>query len=186
MGTESHRVGIIPIGEIPSIAPKVIAAHISGYLNLQAVVVPPRQRPAYAFDQNRLQYNVGTIIQQMESSPVKGVKKMVGVLSVDLFVPIFTHVFGEARQGGRVALVSMYRLGKNPEDLEQPSSGLLERTAKVALHELCHLYNLTHCENRACLMHFSGNLEDLDLTPLVFCRYCMRRFRDVVRRTSAL
>ena len=146
--------------------------------------LPPLHRPAYAFDKNRLQYNVGSILQRLESSPVKEVDKMVGVLNVDLFVPIFTHVFGEARQGGRVALVSLYRLGKDSDDLKRPSAGLLERTAKVALHELCHLYNLTHCENQACLMHFSGSLEDLDKTPLVFCRYCLSFFKSVIGRQT--
>ncbi len=180
MSPAPHRIGVIPIGEIPAIAPKVIAAHISGYLNLQAVVLPPLGHPSYAFDKERYQYNVGTILKQLEANPIKKVEKIVGVLSVDLFVPVFTHVFGEARQGGSVALVSLFRLGKDPVEPDQPSAGMLERAAKVALHELCHLYNLTHCENHECLMHFSGSLEDLDKTPIAFCRYCWSYFRDAL------
>jgi archaemetzincin len=179
-----HRIAIIPMGEAPVIAAKVIAAHISGYLNLQAVVMPPSDLPLQALDKGRLQYNAGRLIQQLESRPMRPLEKIVAVFSVDLFLPVFTHVFGEARQGGRVALVSLFRLGKDSDELWRPSSDTLERTAKVALHELCHLYHLTHCENHACLMHFSGSLEALDKTPLAFCRYCRSFFREAVSRQS--
>jgi archaemetzincin len=182
MPANRRPVGIIPIGEIPAIAPKVIAAHMSGYLNLPAEMLPPLQTPTYALDRSRLQYDVGAIIRKLETQPFVKVDKMLGVLSVDLCLPVFTHVFGEARQGGKVALVSLYRLGKDAADLRRPSADLLERAAKVALHEVCHLFNLTHCQHHACLMHFSGSLEDLDRTPLSFCRYCQSRFQAMLRR----
>jgi archaemetzincin len=94
------------------------------------------------------------------------------LLEVDLFIPILTHIFGESRQGGRIALVSLYRLRCQP-DGSQPSSGLIyERVAKIALHELGHLFNLCHCEDPFCLMHFSGGLQDMDLIPFQRGRYC--------------
>jgi archaemetzincin len=43
---------------------------------------------------------------------------------------------------------------------------------------LGHLFNLFHCEDNKCLMHFSGDLEDLDRTPLYFCRYCSAYYKD--------
>jgi archaemetzincin len=94
---------------------------------------------------------------------------------------VFTHVYGEARQGGSVALVSLFRLGEDPVESIPPSAVMLERAAKVALHELCHLYNLTHFERHDCLMHFSGSLEDLDHISFRLCRYCMSYFRNAVR-----
>ena len=182
MRKDRHRIGVIPIGDIPGIAPKVIAAHISGYLDLQAILLEPMKTPTYALDKSRLQYNVGTILQRLESRLFTSVDKVIGILDVDLFVPVFTHVFGEARQRGRVALVSLFRLREeNPIDTTTDSAVALERAAKVALHELCHLYDLTHCENRQCLMYFSGNLADLDQLPLNFCRYCSRYIRDATK-----
>ena len=88
-----------------------------------------------------------------------------GVLIISNLFSKSTHVFGEARQGGNVAVVSLFRLGQEPLQSNDVSSIVLERAAKVALHELCHLYDLTHCESRQCLMHFSGNLNDLDAIP---------------------
>jgi archaemetzincin len=69
------------------------------------------------------------------------------------------------------------------KDGSSPPPGILERTAKVALHELGHLFNLEHCHDTRCLMHFSGNLTELDETPLYYCRYCATYFRDALRRS---
>ena len=176
--TRPGLVGIVPIGDIPRLVPKVIAAHISGYLDLEARILAPMQSPTYALDEQRLQFNAGTILHKLESMPFEGVDKIVGVLNIDLFVPVFTHVFGEARQRGRAALVSLFRLANGRSEMARPSPALLERTAKVALHELGHLYGLADCENEPCLMHFSDNLEDLDRLTFGLCRYCARYFRD--------
>jgi archaemetzincin len=116
----------------------------------------------------------------MESEPFQDYAKIIGVLDVDIFVPILNHVFGEARQGGRCALVSVYRLKRNSDGSTPPLSLILERGAKVAMHELGHLFDLHHCMDRKCLMHFSGGLEDLDEAPLYFCRYCSVFLRDAL------
>ena len=182
MSSKSNLIGVVSMGEVPDIVPKSIAAHISGYLDLSATILTPLDHPTYAFDKNRLQYNVAAILKELEPMPFKGVDKVVCVLSVDLFVPLFTHVYGEARQGGKLALVSLFRLKDSQGESTPPSAIVLERAAKVALHELCHLYNLHHCDDTQCLMHFSGVLEDLDKAPLYFCRYCSSFFRDALVR----
>ncbi len=180
MRKDRQRIGVIPIGDIPDIVPKVIAAHISGYLELQTTLLESMKNPSYALDRQRLQYDVGPILQHLESRLFTSVDKVVGILDVDLFVPVFTHVFGEARQGGRVALISIFRLRENPMDTINDSAIALERAAKVALHELCHLYDLTHCESSQCLMYFSGSLSDLDQSSFNLCRYCKQFFEDAV------
>ena len=173
---------MVPIGEVPQVTSKSIAAHIIGYLDLDVDILPALEHPEYAQDQKRLQYNAGVILKAMESEPFQDHAKVIGVLDVDLFVPILTHVFGEAKQGGRCALVSLYRLKKNADGSTAPLSLQLERAAKVALHELGHLFDLHHCMDERCLMHFSGGLEDLDMTPLYFCRYCSVFLRDALQK----
>ena len=125
------RIGVIPIGEIPEIISKSVAAHFLGYLNLDVDILPPLEHPTYALDHQRLQYNAGMILKCLESGPFHDYTKVIGLLDVDLFIPIFTHVFGEARQGGKFALVSLYRLKNNPNGTDPLESILLERTAKV-------------------------------------------------------
>lgn len=180
MDSKTKPVGIIPFGEIPEIVSKVIAGHMIAYLNLSAEMIPPAKNPAFAFDDKRLQYDAGSILMNLESSGLNRYEKVIGIVDVDLFVPIFSYVFGEAKQGGKYALVSLFRLKKNPDGSAPASSIFYERAAKVALHELGHLYNLFHCEDKRCLMHFSGGIQELDKTPLYFCRYCTAFFKDAL------
>jgi archaemetzincin len=175
-------MGVVPIGDVPQISSKTIAANIIGYLNIDADILPRLENPNYAHDERRLQYDAGAILKSLESKAYHDYSKVIGVLDVDIFVPILTHVFGEAKQGGKYALVSLYRLKRDMDGSTSPTPLLLERTAKVALHESGHLFNLLHCMDEKCLMHFSGGLQDLDRTPLYFCRYCSAYFRDALRR----
>ena len=176
------RVGVVALGKIPEIIPKSMAAHISGYLNLHTNVLPALEHPAYAFDKERLQYNAGIILKSLEQERFSDYEKIIAVVAVDLFVPIFTHVFGEARQGGKCGLVSVYRLNDPQDDSAPPPPLLLERAAKVTLHETGHLLNLVHCTDSKCLMHFSGKLADLDRMPFYFCRYCLAYLRDFTQK----
>ena len=178
MNAKEATIGIVPAGKVPAIITKVIAAHISGYLRLNAEITSPLELPDYAFARERRQYDAGVILKAFESMRFDRFQKVVGVLDVDIFVPIFTYVFGEARQNGKYALVSSYRLKKNPEEEGKPPSNFYERVAKVALHELGHLFNIFHCEDKNCLMHFSGDLNDLDQSSLVFCDFCTTCFKD--------
>ena len=178
MNVQKNPIGVIPIGRVPEIVPDSIAAHLLGYLELEAEILPGLEHPAYAFDRKRQQYNAAVIISSLESGPFHGHSKIIGVLDIDLFIPIFTHTFGEAVQGGRFALASLYRLKHNRDGSEAAPSVMLERLAKVALHEAGHLFNLFHCSDERCLMHFSGNIQDLDMSPFCFCRYCSARFKD--------
>ena len=163
-------IGIVPLGDMADLEPNIIAAHVAGYLNLEALVLPPLALPSGTLDRQRLQYNAGKMITALENGPYNDYLKLVGVVSVDIFLPIFTHVFGEAQLGGKWALVSLSQL--RPPPAIQSSTSLYERVAKIALHEIGHLFNLQHCENTGCLMHFSGGLEDLDRLPIYYCRYC--------------
>lgn len=186
MRSQKKPVGVVPLGEVPEIALKVIAAHISGYYKLSVQILPPLGHPDYAFHERRFQYDAGIILKAFESIQFEDYEKVIGVLNLDLFVPIFTYVFGEAKQGGKFALVSLFRLDKNPDGHPSPSSLIFERAAKVALHELGHLFNLFHCRGKNCLMHFSGGIQDLDETPMYLCRYCSTYLKDRLVRLNLL
>ena len=178
MSTDKRLIGVVPFGKVPEIALKVIAAHISTLVNFPTQILPPLEYPEYAFDTRRYQYDAGIIIEALESMSFKSHEKVVGVLDIDLFIPIFTHVFGEAKRGGKFALVSLFRLGKNSDGSLSTAALLHERAVKVALHELGHLFDLFHCEHKRCLMHFSGSIEELDEQPLYLCNYCSVYLQD--------
>lgn len=169
------QIGLVPLGEVPALVLKVIAANIAAYYKWPATVLPMVPVPRSAFDDNRLRYDAGIIINTLDTWDFSDYSKIVGVMSQDLFIPIFNHVYGQAVQGGDLALVSLFRLNRNADGSLPPLSLFYERAAKVALHELGHLFNLFHCDESKCVMHFSGAIDDLDTIPFYLCRDCERR-----------
>lgn len=183
MPSRNTTIGICAVGQGVELFVKVVAAHLSGYLNLDPKILSDLPHPAHAFSEKRLQYDAGAILRDLENTNFTDCRKVIAVLNIDLFIPIFTHVYGEARQNGKIALVSTYRLSQKKDGAAALPARTFERTAKVALHELGHLFNLEHCRDSKCLMHFSGNLTELDETPLFYCRYCATFFRDALHRS---
>jgi len=181
MISKKKSVGVVPLGNIPEIALQVIADHIASCFKLTTQILPPMEPPDDAFDERRLQYNAGIIIEAFESMHFGNHDMLIGVIDKDLFIPIFTHVFGEARQGGTCGLVSLFRLTKNSDGSTPPKSLIHERAVKVALHELGHLLDLLHCEHKRCLMHFSGGVDEVDEMSLDLCEYCSIYFQDKIR-----
>ena len=173
-------IGIVPLGDVDGLGPKIIAAHVAGYLNLEALVLPAIALPGQALDRRRLQYDAGQILKALAALPYDRYLKLVAVVDVDIFLPIFTHVFGEAQQGGRWALVSFFHLQQPGGPADDPAAMHYERAAKIALHEIGHLFNLEHCDDPHCLMHFSGALEDLDSLPFYYCRYCRAAYKEAL------
>ncbi len=165
-------VGIQPFGDVPELVLKIIAANIEAYFKVAAEILPPRDTPDFALDKRRLQYNAGTILKTLPLFLPGHCTKIMGVVCTDIFIPIFSYSYGEAEQGGNFALISLFRLDKNPDGSSPGSALFYERAAKVALHELGHLFNLFHCDEKTCLMHFSGTMDDLDKIPFYLCRYC--------------
>ena len=174
-------IGVLPVGAVPDLILKIIASNIDAYLHMPSQILPTLVPPAEALDRGREQYDAGRMLQAISALDLKRFKKVVAVCSKDLFVPILTHVHGEAQQGGKFAVVSIFRLRKEPI-LRENTSAFYERAVKVTLHEIGHLFNLFHCEDKRCLMHFSSTLDQLDATPIYFCRYCLKYFKTATRR----
>lgn len=102
--------------------------------------------------------------------------KVLILVDFDLFIPIFTFIFGEAQLNGKHSIISLCRLheefytGKTNEDL------LIERTIKEILHELGHNFGLLHCTNWDCVMHSSTSIEEVDIKGKDYCNKCKSAF----------
>jgi len=165
-------VGILALGPVPEIVLKIVAAHVSGYLDLPTCFLPQMALPHECLDERRGQYDAAKLINYLKGHSFAGCTKILALMDEDLFVPIFTHIFGEAQQGGSHAVISLSRLQYLENGAKSTDADFYERTAKVALHELGHLLNLFHCPDPGCVMHFSGAIETLDAISMGFCPYC--------------
>lgn len=138
--------------------------------------------PSFAFDMYRNQYNSTSIISALIPRFEKHVGKVLGVTSVDFFVPVLTYVFGEAQLDGPIAVVSSYRLDDTLYGLPDNPHLLEERLIKEAVHELGHTFGLIHCIDYRCVMHSSTAVEEIDIKSDRFCQACELQLRVKVQR----
>ncbi|HTR82302.1 MAG TPA: archaemetzincin family Zn-dependent metalloprotease [Bacteroidota bacterium] len=138
------------------------------------VSVDPRNSldPSFAFDTFRNQYNSTSIISELDERFAESDKKILGVSSLDFFVPVLTYVFGEAQLDGRIAVVSSHRLDEALYGLPANPELLRDRLVKEAVHELGHVFGLIHCHDYMCVMHASTVVEDIDVKSERFCAHC--------------
>ena len=170
----AEALDLQPVGALPTGAVEAVAARLSRHVELPVRLLPPRPL-AVPRIRGRDQLDAGALLELLESLPRERPRLLVGVTAEDVAIPVFTFVFGLARQGGEACLVSLARTDPEfyglPPDLERRD----ERAVCEVLHELGHLATLEHCQDRGCLMSFAGNIEKVDTRGSRFCPACAER-----------
>jgi archaemetzincin len=156
---------------VNEVACAVAAAHLRVLMSLQTKVVSSVPMPASAYLELRGQHNAAAITDYLAQDLPAGVIR-VGVTEHDLCLPVFTHVFGEARMGGGVAVSSLHHLRRGAEGEPVPRALLYQRLAKVVCHEVGHALGLSHCLELGCLMRFAGEVAKLDALQMWLCPSC--------------
>ncbi|MEW6260348.1 MAG: hypothetical protein AB1547_10640 [Thermodesulfobacteriota bacterium] len=159
------HLDLFPFGDVEERILAVMAGHLQTIIGLNVMIQAAEHKPEYAFSERRGQYEAGKILLRLAELE-NGAAFRLGVVDVDLYLPILTHIFGESQLGGSAAIVSVYRLRDASMDR------FLARTAKVALHEVGHLLGIVHCIDTRCLMRFANRVEILDEIPMRFCKAC--------------
>ncbi|OGR22041.1 MAG: hypothetical protein A2277_18375 [Desulfobacterales bacterium RIFOXYA12_FULL_46_15] len=170
---------ISPIGEIPDWISKAVAETVEKMFGFKTRVAFLLEDLLFAWDEKRTQYYSTAILGELEKKAPKDCIKVLAITREDLFIPILTHVYGEAQLGGRAAVISISRLIEYPEAGDLKKSR--ERVVKEAAHELGHAFDLRHCEDQHCIMHYCRKLADVDAKSDNFCRYCRIFLSDAVK-----
>ncbi|RJX34221.1 MAG: peptidase M54 [Desulfarculus sp.] len=181
-GAESAPlVEVVPLGRVNQTAAAVAAANLQAIFGLNAAVSEPWPEPTYALVPTRGQYDAGPILLALaQGGP--GPPLRLGLTGRDLCLPFLSYVFGEAQVEGRAAVVSLHRLRDAAQGGTVPRALMLERLAKIALHEIAHVLGLVHCRAPGCLMNFSSSLAGLDRLRLGLCPACNSRLAWQRRR----
>lgn len=144
---------------------------------LQVRIREPWFDPQLTYDVSRGQYDSNMLLGQLLSDPSEDAMRILGVTSVDLFIPVLTYVFGEAQLDGPAAVVSTNRLQSEKYGLPPDPETLISRLEKEAVHELGHTFGLFHCSHPACVMHASTYVEEIDPKEASFCAACLQTLR---------
>lgn len=146
-----------------------IAKKLMDTINIPVRVLSPIENPVYAFDPGRKQYYSTKILRYIVNSHSDSALRTIGIISLDIFIPILTYVFGEAQLDGKAAIVSGARLKQEYYGLKPDQRLYVERLFKEVMHELGHTFGLTHCELQHCVMHLSNNVAGIDKKTENFC-----------------
>lgn len=127
------------------------------------------------FDPSRAQYYSTKLLSELLEANKNFTGKVLGITSVDLFIPVLTYVFGEAQLNGTVSLMSTYRLSETLYGLPENKELFIERSIKEAVHELGHTFGLLHCRDYNCAMHSSTSVEEVDVKGKTLCSNCRQK-----------
>ena len=173
---------VSPIGDIPRWMSDTIATDVGEFFGFNTRVEKVLNDIFFAYDADRNQYHSTKILEKLAKNAPNDCIKIIAVTKEDLFIPILTHVYGEAQLGGKACIISIARLiaGLEVEIAGKERS----RIVKEAIHELGHTFDLRHCEDEMCIMHYCRRLDDVDRKSSRFCRYCNVFLADSIRDLS--
>jgi len=166
---------LLPIGNFDDGLLLDLAPALAEVLRVPCEIIPGRMDPTFAFHRERQQYHSSEILHAMQDIVTPHTWRILGVASVDLYIPILTFVFGEAQMGGPCSVVSFHRLRQEFYGLPEDPELLRHRLRKEALHEVGHTLDLTHCEDYQCAMSPSHAVEWIDLKDDALCGSCQER-----------
>jgi len=165
-------IDIVPIGKIEEATLISLKHSLFQTFKIQTRI---RNRPidlSPVYDPIRNQYNSSGLLVQLINDLAPETMKILGVTEVDLFIPIFTFLFGEAQLNGPGALVSAHRLRNPFYGIPENEEMFKNRLLKESIHELGHTFGLIHCFTLRCVMNTSTYVEEIDQKSADFCSAC--------------
>ncbi len=169
---DKQSIILLSCGHFEKEITQPIANDIASQFGSQVIIKEiPIDLSAY-YNPARRQYDANQILKFISESTPSSPIKAIGLLRVDLFIPILTYIFGQAFLNGNYGIVSLYRLRNELYGLETNNPLLIERFRKVIIHELGHMHGLIHCQNSTCVMRSSTYVEDIDQKGIHFCPQC--------------
>ncbi len=171
---------ISPVGYFDAKLIGVVAQEVHRIFSYKAKIKHLIQNVDFAFDLNRNQHYSTSILERLADLTPSQAIKVLAVTRVDLFIPILTHVYGEAQLGGKACIISTHRLNEGLGS--ETGDDFRYRVIKEAIHELGHTFNLRHCEDHTCCMHYCRSIRDVDRKSEQLCRYCKILLGDEMKR----
>ena len=168
-----YTVCLQPLGEHDASLLAPVARAVEHAYGFATRTLAARPLPAFAWYPARSRYRAEVLLDHLlydVMPPAEGCHAVVGFTAVDVSTTKGEHedwgVLGLAYLGGRVAVVSTYRLRR---DVDRDT--LVARTVKTTLHELGHVIGVPHREDgERCLMNDAvGAVATIDRAEGAMC-----------------
>ncbi len=198
------KIYLQPLSEFPRLAvplAETLRQYAAAYFAMEIQILPVLKLN----DENittrintftgKRQILTGDVLAILRKSLPKDAFCVMAITMEDLYPqPSWNFVFGQASLRERVGVYSFARYdpafyGQRRE--ENYEKTLLWRSCKVLVHEIAHMFGLTHCIYFKCAMNGSNHLKESDSRPMHLCPVCLRKLQhstgfDVVSRYGGL
>ncbi|MEM0350170.1 MAG: archaemetzincin family Zn-dependent metalloprotease [Archaeoglobaceae archaeon] len=159
-------ISLQPLGKVDSELLKWLARELEKKFDIKVETNLELEIPKTCFDVRRGQYNSTCILMSFR---VKNITLF--ITAEDIYADELNFIFGEAEIGGKKAIVSFYRLKSQDYELFK------QRLLKESVHELGHVFGLSHCKKKGCVMNFSPSVIDVDKKTENFCEDCLKKLK---------
>jgi len=163
---------LVPIGPVQAGLLSNLTQPLAETFGLPCRIVAPIPIPPAAFNHRRGQYEGSRILAALARLPLPDAERVLGVVDADCYAPGLNFIFGQASIHGRDCFIALPRLRQSFYGLPEDEALFRQRMLKEAVHELGHTYDLGHCPDPRCVMHFSNSLYDTDGKKAEFCLHC--------------
>ena len=181
MPPAQKKIILSPIGDGLYSILEQIRDDVRDLFGVQTEIMFIMENADFAFDRGRNQFHSTPILEKLSEMAPDYALKVAALTDVDLFIPILTHVYGEAQLGGMSCIVSVSRLDEGFSHTKE-NPAYLKRISKEIIHELGHTFGLKHCPEQSCIMHYARSIRDVDTKSGRPCRYCQVFLNDELKK----
>jgi archaemetzincin len=172
---KKKRIIIITCGKFERSTTKHIMQVVASVFRVDVDLKECSMDVSEFYNPARRQYNANELLANSYARAPEGYYRYMSLFRGDLYIPILTYIFGQAQLNGNSGIASLFRLRNELYGLKEDHELMLERFAKVVVHELGHTFGLIHCTNPVCVMRSSTYVEDLDQKEGSFCLHCREK-----------
>ncbi len=164
-------IHLLPLGDVAPELIQRLRPLLEASFAATVTIDPPAPLHPRWLDAGRGQYAASAILDWLVHDPPPDGGRRLALLPGDVFAEGLESAFGVSTLGGCCGVLGLARLQPYPRD--DPSGDLFfRRVLTEAMHEIGHMAGLEHCDDSACVMHFSRGVRQTDEKRSEFCARC--------------
>lgn len=180
VGLLKSKIVVVPIGDVDFVTVNRVATDIGPVFNRSIDILKGVKMPKEAYNVIRNQYYAQVILSKLERLKSSSREKVLAVCEEDLYLPDVRNILGHADTLAGTAIVSLWEIRQEFYGLPEDDAKVYPRLFKEAIHQVAHLYDLSHCRNPRCVNFYSQMMPDIDNKGNKFCDICKRQLTTLV------